>query len=315
MSLYNKYRPNSFEEIIGQESLKKQLKQVVIEKDLPEKKRNLFIFFGPYGTGKTTFARIFAKELGCSDWDLTEVDAGTYRGVDSADQLKLTLNLSPSVGKIKVVIIDEIQEASASFQGSLLKVFEEPPKHVYFILCTTNIEKINKGILSRANKYTLQKLNPPYLGISLLLNDICKKENINFSSDVIREICKASQGIYRNALSILESIVGLSEDEAIDEIRKTVLSTGTFRQLCQCLYKKKEWNIIYNIVINCDNSEKVRRGICTYFEKMMDGSYADPRAAFGIFCFKEPTFNTGTAGLILQCFKYYEGDENKWMKM
>jgi len=312
MSLYNKHRPNDFDEIIGQDSIKKQLKYIVSKKDDPSTK-HFFIFSGPYGTGKTTFARVFAKELGCSKWDLTEIDAGTDRGVGSADKLKLNLDLAPSSGKIRVWIIDEIQETSSAFQGSLLKVFEEPPKHVYFILCTTNIEQINAGIISRASVFHLQKLNPPYIGIKKALTDICIKEKIKISDDVIREICKASEGAYRNAISILESVIGLSEEEALDEIQKTVLSGGVFRQLCQCLYKKKEWDIICNVINDCENVEKMRRGICSYFSKMIEKSYTDIRAGFGIYCFKDPAFYTGKAGLMLSCFKYFNGDEQKWM--
>jgi DNA polymerase-3 subunit gamma/tau len=231
-ALYRKYRPTRFSEIVGQEHIKRLLKNAL------EKRRisHAYIFAGPRGTGKTTTARIIAKSLNCeknqygepcnecvsckaidsgSHLDVIELDAASNRGIDEVRRIRDGVNFTPVMGKYKVYIIDEVHMLTKEAFNALLKTLEEPPEHVVFILATTNPEKIPPTIISRCQ--VLEFRNISNEEIKNRLREICIKEGYDVTEDALEKIVKKAAGGLRDALSILEQVVRYSGGEVTAE--------------------------------------------------------------------------------------------------
>ena len=217
--LYRKYRPITFDEIVGQKFSVEMLKNAVSS----DKISHAYIFTGPRGTGKTSTAKIFAKTINCENLkdgipcgecnsckninnnaDIIEIDAASNNGVDEIRELINNVKIAPSFSKYKVYIIDEVHMLSQSAFNALLLTLEEPPSHIVFILATTNIENVPITILSRCQRYDFKKLSDDELINHL--KKIAAKENISISEDAIREIAYLSEGGCRDALSILNQL-------------------------------------------------------------------------------------------------------------
>ncbi len=217
--LYRKYRPTTFDEIVGQKFSVEMLKNAVSS----DKISHAYIFTGPRGTGKTSTAKIFAKTINCENLkdgipcgecnsckninnnaDIIEIDAASNNGVDEIRELINNVKIAPSFSKYKVYIIDEVHMLSQSAFNALLLTLEEPPSHIVFILATTNIENVPITILSRCQRYDFKKLSDDELINHL--KKIAAKENISISEDAIREIAYLSEGGCRDALSILNQL-------------------------------------------------------------------------------------------------------------
>jgi len=217
--LYRKYRPDDFENIIGQDYITKTLKNSIINQNIS----HAYIFSGPRGTGKTSTAKVFAKTINClnndsgipcnecefctnfnENPDIIEIDAASNNGVDEIRNLIDNIKLTPTNGKYKVYIIDEVHMLTTSAFNALLLTLEEPPKHAVFILATTNIENVPITILSRCQRYDFQKIKIE--DIVKRLENICEKEKIEVDVDALTEIAYISDGGMRDALSLLDQL-------------------------------------------------------------------------------------------------------------
>lgn len=233
--LYRKYRPDNFDNIIGQDYTIKTLKNSIIN----NKVSHAYIFSGPRGTGKTSTAKVFAKALNCEspidgspcnncsfcnnfleNPDIIEIDAASNNGVDQIRNLIDNIKLSPSNGKYKVYIIDEVHMLTTSAFNALLLTLEEPPKHAIFILATTNIENVPVTILSRCQRFDFQKISNK--DISASLRKICDLENIVADDEALDEIAYLSEGGMRDSLSILDQLSKLEEKITLDLIEKEI---------------------------------------------------------------------------------------------
>ncbi len=240
--LYQKYRSQDFDQIIGQENVTKLLKNAVKKEQLA----HAYLFVGSRGTGKTSAARILAKAVNCKNikkdgnpclecencvsiaegkfLDLVEIDAASNRGIDQIRELKEKIEFSPSLGKYKVYIIDEVHMLTTEAFNALLKTLEEPPAHIIFILATTDVHKLPPTILSRCQRYDFK------LGtddeIKDLIKDICKKEKIIIKEDALDVLVQNAKGSYRDALSLLDVVYSGQEQNkseiTLDEVRKTL---------------------------------------------------------------------------------------------
>ncbi len=235
--LYRKYRPNNFENIIGQDYIIKTLKNSIINNNIS----HAYIFSGPRGTGKTTTAKVFSKAINCSNPvdgspcekcefctnfhenpDIIEIDAASNNGVDEIRNLIDNIKLTPTNGKYKVYIIDEVHMLTTSAFNALLLTLEGPPAHSIFILATTNIESVPITILSRCQRFDFQKITID--DIVKRLSEICKLENIDIEDDALTEIAYLSEGGMRDALSLLDQLSKSGDKITLEFIENNIKS-------------------------------------------------------------------------------------------
>jgi DNA polymerase III subunit gamma/tau len=219
--LYQKYRPRNFDGIVGQEAIVNILKNSVANGKIG----HAYLFVGPRGTGKTSTARILAKSINASlkdgnpdpeaessksidqgtFIDLIEIDAASNRGIDEVRDLKEKVNFAPVQGKYKVYIIDEVHMMTKEAFNALLKTLEEPPKHVVFILATTEVHKVPATILSRCQRYDFRLGNKE--AVISNIREIIEKEAVKIEDEGLDLIYESSGGSFRDSLSILELVV------------------------------------------------------------------------------------------------------------
>lgn len=250
-SLYRKYRPQNFHEIIGQDHIIQTLDNVISSKKIA----HAFLFAGPKGTGKTSTARVFAKALNCShsevrsqicesclnqnSGDIIEMDAASNTGVDEIRNLKENVDQLPFESKYKIYIIDEVHMLSKSAFNALLKTLEEPPSYVIFILATTDVQKVPITILSRVQSFNFRRISEKQ--IVAQLEDILNKENISFEKEALMLIAQLSSGGLRDALTIAEQISNFENNNITKEsVRKNfgIASNDEIIQVLNDLYSK-----------------------------------------------------------------------------
>ena len=207
-----KYRPNNFDNVIGQGSITKTLENAIKQNQLPQ----ALLFCGPRGVGKTTCARILAKKIneneektGDFSFNIFELDAASNNGVDDIRNLIDQVRIPPQTGKYKVYIIDEVHMLSGAAFNAFLKTLEEPPAYAIFILATTEKHKVIPTILSRCQIYDFKKIRTD--DIKLYLENIAKTEKIKFEEQALYLIAKKSDGALRDALSIFDRLVNFTE--------------------------------------------------------------------------------------------------------
>lgn len=208
---YTKYRPQKFDELFGLESIAKVLTSQ-LQKD---QVGHAYLFYGPRGTGKTTTARILAKEVGCRDLDLIEIDAASNRGIDDIRSLREKIGLAPTAGRRKVYIIDEVHMLTKEAFNALLKTLEEPPEHAILILCTTEPHKVPETIRSRCQKFEFKRASVADIVKKLQL--IVKAEGATVPKEDLELIAKNAEGGFRDAETMLEQMIvgGLPASEVV----------------------------------------------------------------------------------------------------
>lgn len=220
-ALYRKYRPMTFDDVVGQDSIVTTLRNSIINKTF----FHAYMFFGPRGTGKTTISKIFARSINCEEpingcscgncpkclhsfekecVDIIEIDAASNNGVDEIRELKNKISLVPAELNYKVYIIDEVHMLSIGAFNALLKTLEEPPEHAIFILATTDPQKVPETIISRCQCFSFKRISDN--AIVDRMKFITEKENISIEEDVLHDIAKFSDGGMRDALGLLDKL-------------------------------------------------------------------------------------------------------------
>lgn len=226
-ALYRKWRPRTFDSVIGQEAITDTLKNAIKR----GKVSHAFLFAGPRGTGKTSCAKIFAKALNCTNLqdgepcnecanciaanegsmpDIMEIDAASNNGVDEIREIRDKVKYAPTEGKYKVYIIDEVHMLSIGAFNALLKTLEEPPEHVVFILATTELQKVPATIISRTQRYNFKRISKEDL--ENRMKYILDQENIKYEVKALNVIAQVADGGMRDALSILDQLLSYEKD-------------------------------------------------------------------------------------------------------
>jgi DNA polymerase III subunit gamma/tau len=255
-ALYRVWRPQQFLDVVGQEHVTKTLQNALLQ----EKISHAYLFSGPRGTGKTSAAKILAKAVNCerapisepcneceacigitdgSIQDVIEIDAASNNGVEEIRDIRDKVKYAPSVGRYKVYIVDEVHMLSIGAFNALLKTLEEPPKHVIFILATTEPHKIPLTIISRCQRFDFKRITPKAIVGRMKL--IVDETNIEYEDQALHIIAKAAEGGMRDALSLLDQAISYSQDQVTVEDALTVtgsVSQGFLNKLAKSILDK-----------------------------------------------------------------------------
>lgn len=273
LALYRKYRPKTFEEVVGQEHITKTLANQI----LAGKLNHAYLFTGTRGTGKTSIAKIFARAVNCentkngspclecetckrllndNDINIVEIDAASNNKVDDIRELREKVKFAPIGAKYKVYIIDEVHMLSDSAFNALLKTLEEPPKYVIFILATTEVHKLPQTILSRCVRFDFRLISVTEL--TKHLKKVFDEEGIKYELEALKLIAAAGEGSVRDTLSIADCINAYSNGNITKENVLKVLGTTDYDLLLKffnCLIEKDIGGIL-ELINQMDNSGK-----------------------------------------------------------
>ena len=259
-ALYRKYRPKKFDDVVGQKIVIETLKNSIINNKIS----HAYMFFGPRGIGKTSIAKILAKAINCqnvengnpcgicenckkadSSVDIIEIDAASNNGVDEIREIKSKVNIVPSELKYKVYIIDEVHMLTSGAFNALLKTLEEPPKHVVFILATTDPQKVSDTIISRCQCYSFKRISID--DIKKRLAYVCKKEKIDIEENVLELIADYSDGGLRDSLGILDKLSSYKVEKITEHDFYEMNDMINFEELKK--FKKSIFDNDFNSVI------------------------------------------------------------------
>lgn len=307
--LYRVKRPTKFSQVIGQPEAIGVLTSMGKTNSIP----HALLFTGWTGTGKTTVARILSKKLKCVDSDCQEINAASSRGIDTIRNIQIRMNLSAMSGGSRMWIFDECHMWLAPVQNALLKMLEDPPSHVYFVLCTTDPHKLLSTIKGRCTEIKFSRLSDEHL--KKVITNALVGEKKKFSEDVINRIVTTADGSARKALVTLNKILGIDDEmEQLATVVKTDYQAQAI-EICRVLTMANgTWANAATLLrdIN-DEPEQVRRMVLSYCTTMMIGNTekkilaAKGERANKIFnimnAFSEPYYNTDKAGLIMSCWE------------
>jgi DNA polymerase-3 subunit gamma/tau len=308
MSLHLDKRPKTLDEFLGNDGIKESLYSVFTRKnDAPHS----VLFIGPSGCGKTTLARIVATMLGCDPASVEEYNSSNTRGIDTIRMISENAQFSPLIGRVKVYIIDECHKMTNDAQNAILKILEDTPKHVYFILCTTDPERLIKAIRTRCMTFEVKGLPCPVL--TKLINDTLASEGItDFPSSVVNAIVKGANNCPRQALVLLDSVIDImSEEDALRAISEAIASETLSIDLCKLLLeeRKNKWNECRVLLKGLDEEpEKMRYAILGYLDAvLLSDNCRDPKRISALIdCFRESYIYVGKAGLHSDCLNACE---------
>ncbi len=273
MSLYQELRPESFEEIVGNSTTIGALRTMLRKK--PASRPHAILLKGPYGCGKTTIARILAKEFGSNDESTFKVQANNTNGIETTRQIADDAQMLGLGGHVKTYIVDESHELTNRAQQGFLDILEDNPSHCYFIFCTTNPESIIEGIHNRCAEYEVNLLSRRE--IQKILGEACKKKDLNVSDDIIEAITLTCDGSPRAALVSLEQVSGIEDtSEALEILVSGTVRDASVIDLCKLLTmtpdrRRKQWKKIKSTFdATSGDSEAIRKAIQTFLYKKLD---------------------------------------------
>ncbi len=296
MELYKKHRPSTFKQVIGHETTVKSLRRMIKSNQVP----HAILLHGPSGCGKTTIARIISSKLGAENMDVMERNSADYRGIDSVRDMIDIARLAPMSG-VRVVTLDEAHKLTNDAQNAFLKLLEDTPKSTWFILCTTNPEKLLKTIRTRCTTFQLGSLYDSDL--KKLLIRTAKSEKIKMSDDHADDIVNQCEGAARTAMVYLDTLRHLDSDQWDEAIQhRLVDGDDNVIALCRALMSRKKWNEIRKILVEIKaDPENVRWAILGYASSVLLKQQSSV-AHLIIELFSDNFYDSKKAGLVAACY-------------
>lgn len=298
MDLPNKYRPKTLDKLVGNESA---LKIIQSWKTVPK----AILLTGPSGCGKTTSARIIRDLAGCDPGDFEEKNCADFGGIDMVRSIRARMGQSAMKAKGKRIwLIDEAHQLSKDAQNAFLKIIEEPPSHVHFILATTEPGKLLQTIKTRCTTIQFRLLKGSE--IESLVKRVAKKEDKKLTSDVLTRISEIAEGSPRKALVLLQSILGIKKEEAqLDALMKSDSKTFGFEIGRKLLDTRTRWPDISPMLKELEEEpETIRRIILAFMTTvMLSNGRSVQRAAQIINVFQDNYYDSGKSGLVLNCYE------------
>lgn len=300
--LYKKHRPRRLSELVGQDEAVAMLKSM--RGNVP----HFLLLTGPSGCGKTTIARILQRLLKCSDADFSEKNCADFRGIDMVRETRERMGFRPMGGESRIWLIDEAHQLTGDAQEALLKMLEDTPAHVWFMLATTNPEKLKTTIKTRATEVKVRLLKPA--DMKRLLCSVAAKEEFALSDAVCEKIVEAAEGMARKALVLLNQVIRLgTEEEQLGAIAAGVSSSKAIDVARAIFDKNPQWPKVAKLLKEIeDEPETVRRvvlGYCT--SVILGGGNLAERAFSLITIFERNWFDSGKASMAACCWEAVKG--------
>ncbi len=307
MPLNIDYRPQSLDEIVGNDAGIESLRSKLSSEDIPRS----YFFTGPPGCGKTTLAYVIKEELGISDFDFHEYDTANTRGIDTIRDIRSNISKAPMDGDRKLYLLDEAHQITGTAMEALLKMLEEPPKHVIICLCTSEPEKIKPNTLKAVRRrcFELELKTLTRGKILSLLRDIIEAEEMeSFPESISRKISSSCWGSPGQALSLLDSVIDMEdEDQALEAIENLIVSEASVKDLITTLTdfrvtSNTKWSRAQELIPNITGEhESVRYAILAYLNKVILGKPLNMDLLEIVSCFTDSFMYTGSAGLTCAC--------------
>jgi len=302
VELYRKHRPKLFKQVLGQSKVIGMLEELLRAKKLP----HVILLSGPSGCGKTTIARILKTKLNCGDADFNEINAADTRGIDTIRDIRQRMFLTPIEGDCRIWLFEEAHQFLAPSQNILLKMLEDTPSQVYFMLTTTEPNKLLETVRTRCTQLNLSLLSSTAL--HQLIHDIVAKEQLTITEQVIEQIINCANGSARKAIVFLHQITGLkTEDEQLEAIQASDTQKQAIEIARGLLDSRTQWADIAKILDDMnDEPESIRHMVLSYCTKIIlkDGKQAN-RAYLISTIFNDNFYDSKRAGLIRACYEVF----------
>jgi len=299
--LYLKHRPKSLAEVIGQKSTIKMLQSFIKKDKVP----HALLFTGPSGCGKTTLARILRRKIGCGKFDFKELDCADFRGIDMVRNIRSHIQQVPIDGKCRVWLIDECHKMTNEAQNAFLKMLEDTPSHVYFMLATTDPNKLMRTIKTRCTEVTVKNLSDT--DMFKVLDRVAIAENIDISKNIISKIFECSGGSARQALVLLNQISGLEDEKDMETILEDASAKEKGEFIGKLLLNPNcKWKKIAAALRAAKDQEAeiIRWGVLGWMKAVLiSNSPLSNRAYIIINAFRDNFYDSKHAGLAAACYE------------
>lgn len=296
-----RYRPTTLEEVVGQPEAVRILSTMLANTTVP----HALLFSGASGCGKTTMARIMARELGCGKQDFFEVNGAEARGIDDMRAIQSRMGLAPIAGKVRVWLIDEAHQLGRAAMESMLKPFEDTPKHVYFMLCTTEPAKIIATIKNRCTEIKVKPVAAAVIKARVIA--VTDAEEVEIEETIAARIAEIADGSLRRSLVLLEQIIGLPAAEQMAALQAADFKTAGIDVARALFNRGTTWAamaaIIKALEVDAAGLESVRHAVMGYASAILLNGKTDDRAFLIIDAFKKPWYDCGRNGLVAAAYE------------